>query len=1085
MANAANPVTFSFTFVSHPEISVQVLKFSGQAALNSLYRLSVTVLVPTAALKNAQWSDFFATPGSLTVDNGGSHTGPGAQASRTVWTGILTKLTCGIQAGSYTLLELELVPSLGLLAGQIQNRIHLDLTSLDVIKESFKFGGLAPDRYRLEAQNGGYPQREFVFQYDEDLLDFVLRTMQFEGLGLYFDQTQDGEVAVITDSSVQFPPILDGDNELNLTYVTASGLNPADLNPVAFDFRAENQMPPGTLLLKDYNWEDPNRPLEVLIEVSERGRGEIHLYGENFTTEAEGRRLGNIRKEEFLTASESCFLATYVPGFKPGLTFTLSGHPWGGFNDRYLTVRTDFSGSQAGRIASQLGLDLEYEDTNFTHHLTAVKLSTQYRPQRTIPRKKIAGSITAWIDGAGSGQSPEIDGYGRYKILLPLDISGRGGGKASAWIRMAQPYVGSGYGQNFPLTPGAEVLLTFVDGNPDRPVIAGAVANAETNNVVNSSTRTFSGLGTKGGSSLLFSDDSESQKMSFTSGSDRGAIVFTSKLQNPTNALIQADDFNIINFNSSTSTANKTSFVSGTQHVISVDSDSYVKLAAFLQTIKVAYDEGASLGDDQTKSDKSPTKPSAIATKAGGVLSLSLEAISKFHSFLAAKKELEASPVRPHSNLVSLLASGAGAKSALKSKIDTSKNMVNICMLLGNLVTATKDADTGHRNYDDYNEYADHEGDYSQLDAAPTGDTKFMKRFAVGLADGSKAVDVIAQFLSEYVLLKAMGNFSGPAKGILIHNSDSYVNIKSNDAVSVSGYGPAIIESAVASLGDVLRHGISEDNAPTDLLKPEVLKNLYGGASTPTPSYKTSKTVLINAELARTRALEISLQSFEALVAKSGKQIQLIAGVDEPNELVYELHRGIYQNLRGLYSIWYDLPDGPDKVVALGILLDAAVHQLGAQVPVDYDPVMTSGILLKTIGGGNHITLQTTDASNIELIQNGNIRPGGPLDRRITLAEAGTTVQEGQNTKIALQENTKAVMQLNAQAGLTMESASVKLALNPNSCLTLGPSAVNLKNSVQIAIQVGANKMALDASGITHSVGAVSVKISSAAIMLG
>ena len=74
----------------------------------------------------------------------------------------------------------------------------------------------------------------------------------------------------------------------------------------------------------------------------------------------------------------------------------------------------------------------------------------------------------------------EIDDLGRYKVILPFDQSGNAEGKASRWVRMAQPYAGANYGMHFPLHKGAEVLLTFVDGDPDRPIISGSVPNPDT-----------------------------------------------------------------------------------------------------------------------------------------------------------------------------------------------------------------------------------------------------------------------------------------------------------------------------------------------------------------------------------------------------------------------------------------------------------------------------------------------------------------------------------------------------------------------------------------------------------------------------
>ena len=102
--------------------------------------------------------------------------------------------------------------------------------------------------------------------------------------------------------------------------------------------------------------------------------------------------------------------------------------------------------------------------------------------------------MTAKIDAAGSGQYAEVDTQGRYTVIVPFDTSGRKDGKASAPVRMAQPYAGSDHGMHFPLHKGTEVLLAFIDGDPDRPIIQSAVPNPETPSPVNVDNQTMSAI---------------------------------------------------------------------------------------------------------------------------------------------------------------------------------------------------------------------------------------------------------------------------------------------------------------------------------------------------------------------------------------------------------------------------------------------------------------------------------------------------------------------------------------------------------------------------------------------------------------
>ncbi|MCI5224989.1 MAG: hypothetical protein D3924_20555, partial [Candidatus Electrothrix sp. AR4] len=140
------------------------------------------------------------------------------------------------------------------------------------------------------------------------------------------------------------------------------------------------------------------------------------------------------------------------------------------------------------------------------------------------PRPSFSGALNARIDGHGSGEYAELDEQGRYKVILPFDTSGRGEGKASAWLRMMQPFTGQGYGMHFPLRKGSEVLLTFVDGNPDRPIISGAVPNPETRSVVDAENQDRSGFQTAGGSSFYSDDRPGHQNMMLKAGDNSSGL---------------------------------------------------------------------------------------------------------------------------------------------------------------------------------------------------------------------------------------------------------------------------------------------------------------------------------------------------------------------------------------------------------------------------------------------------------------------------------------------------------------------------------------------------------------------------------
>jgi hypothetical protein len=358
-----------------------------------------------------------------------------------------------------------------------------------------------------------------------------------------------------------------------------------------------------------------------------------------------------------------------------------------------------------------LGLNLGNEEIFFRHNLTCQKAEKPFRPARSLARAKISGSLTAWIDGAGSGDAPELDKHGRYKILLPLDVSGRGGGKASAWVRMAQPYVGRGYGQNFPLTPGIEVLLTFIDGNPDRPVISGAVANAETGNVINASSNLASTIGTKGGSGLLFAEKEGKQKVALSSGSNRGSISLSAN--SGTAALIRAD---VVNTTSTTGTAMSTftsSYLSGETTKVGATHEDIQALNVIIKA-NAGVNALADIGDtlttlitDVAGQDDSPGSPSDIATKSFSVFNSCTEDINKTYQYVETLRQLLRIPVflKAHMNLFSLNVNPISSISKWNSKVSSSSKLISALSILGSLTTAAGNTMNAATNIEEDRKY--------------------------------------------------------------------------------------------------------------------------------------------------------------------------------------------------------------------------------------------------------------------------------------------------------------------------------------------------------------------------------------------
>ena len=193
----------------------------------------------------------------------------------------------------------------------------------------------------------------------------------------------------------------------------------------------------------------------------------------------------------------------------PGFTFDLEDHYRSTFKRKYLTLDIDHAGNQTGFLISGIRVQTTEGEAQvyYRNYFTAIPSDVQFRPEAKTQKPRIHGTIRAEVDaGSGAGSYADLDAQGRYLVILPFDLSGHSPGKASCRIRMAQPYAGSSEGIHFPLHKGTEVLLTFVDGDPDRPLIAGAVPNAETQSPVREANRTMNVIQSAAGNRLEMED---------------------------------------------------------------------------------------------------------------------------------------------------------------------------------------------------------------------------------------------------------------------------------------------------------------------------------------------------------------------------------------------------------------------------------------------------------------------------------------------------------------------------------------------------------------------------------------------------
>ncbi|MDQ0446948.1 type VI secretion system Vgr family protein [Methylobacterium aerolatum] len=344
--------------------------------------------------------------------------------------------------------------------------------------------------------NGTYREREFIVQYEETDLTFLSRWCEGNGIFYFFKQADDHETVVFGDANTAFVradtlPYRRG----QYTLVTAEAA------VTSFGFGAKAI--PETVILRDYNPVKPALPLFSKTSVSGGSLGTVVQYGQNYLEPDEGDRLAKIRAEEIACRATVFQGESNAPQLRPGYFFTLKNHP--SLDDQYLVTRVTHevvAPAPAGYGSSSVGAAKPYGNV-----FEAIPLSVAFRPERKAPRPVIPGLFTAFIDGEDDGTRAEIDGQGRYKVRIRFDEGTHAPAKASDFFRKAEPYAGpADTGMHFPLLKGTEVLLCCVNGDIDRPIILGAVANPLTPNVATERNHTFNRFRSPAGTMLEMND---------------------------------------------------------------------------------------------------------------------------------------------------------------------------------------------------------------------------------------------------------------------------------------------------------------------------------------------------------------------------------------------------------------------------------------------------------------------------------------------------------------------------------------------------------------------------------------------------
>jgi type VI secretion system secreted protein VgrG len=383
--------------------------------------------------------------------------------------GFVTRFVQRGTHGRYFAYHAMVYPWLWFLTRTANCRIFQAKTVPDILKEVLESHTAADVKFEL---TGHYRTWEYCVQYRETDFNFVSRLMEQEGIYYYFKHAE-GRATMVLADSYSAHEALKGYGQI--PFIQADRIMRTDQERIT-EWQLTREIQPGAYVLKDFDFKKPSTDLKVNYKIKrkhERAAYEVFDFPGEYLEVADGDHYVEARLEELQVDFELGYGTSNARGLSVGRLFKLTGQPRQDQNAEYLVVKTDLD-IEGGEYEA-MG---EAGAGSFNCRFTAMKSSEAFRPARTTPKPIVQGPQTAIVVGP-SGDEIHTDNFGRVKVQFHWDRFGKSDENSSCWIRVSHPWAGKNWGMIAIPRMGQEVIVDFLDGDPDEPIITGRVYNAE------------------------------------------------------------------------------------------------------------------------------------------------------------------------------------------------------------------------------------------------------------------------------------------------------------------------------------------------------------------------------------------------------------------------------------------------------------------------------------------------------------------------------------------------------------------------------------------------------------------------------
>ncbi|MEQ3426698.1 type VI secretion system tip protein TssI/VgrG [Klebsiella aerogenes] len=433
-------------------------KLSGHEAMSEMFELSLTLLGSDARLDR---SKLLGQPVTVTIPT------QNALSSR-YFNGKITRVAVSaveLSGIRYAVYQLIVEPDLWPMKRDRNLRIFQGQTVPQIINTLLS-------EYQVNVEdklNGSYRVWDYCVQYQESSFAFISRLMELEGIAYHFRHEAGKHTMVLTDSATQHQAV--SGYETIPYHQTASGGITTEEG--IGQWALEDSVTPGIYSLDDYDFRKPNAWLfQARQNPASPSPGSIDVYDwpGRFVDHGHGEFYARIRQERWQVEHQQIQASATAVGIAPGATFTLTNAPFFSDNGEYLTTAADYL-FEENSYASGGNSDISHQI-----HFRVIPSSVVYRPAQVTDWPRTYGPQTAKVVGP-EGESIWTDRYGRIKVKFHWDRHAKGDDTSSCWVRVSSAWAGQGFGGVQIPRVGDEVVIDFINGDPDRPIVTGRVYN--------------------------------------------------------------------------------------------------------------------------------------------------------------------------------------------------------------------------------------------------------------------------------------------------------------------------------------------------------------------------------------------------------------------------------------------------------------------------------------------------------------------------------------------------------------------------------------------------------------------------------